>query len=175
MPGGGLLAAVRAEGLSTPPALAVRASRSRGFFEPQTPPPAAPTPPPGSRMCLCGVEAVTFSARRDGPHQGRRFWKCGHEGCKFFEWDDEPPRQVQQGPAVGLAGQALQAVLPHAIDVGKSAISPENATRRRQLASDAVGAATLPGSARVPQQPKAELATPGPLGVAAASGDMRRD
>jgi DNA topoisomerase-3 len=31
---------------------------------------------------------------KEGANKGRKFWKCASDGmtCKFWEWDDEPPR-----------------------------------------------------------------------------------
>lgn len=37
--------------------------------------------------------------RKEGDNQGRLFWRCPirvkEEQCKFFEWDDEPPRSAE--------------------------------------------------------------------------------
>lgn len=52
-----------------------------------------------ARQCQCGDDAVKLLTMKEGPNQGRSFWKCKkrqeEEGaCKFFEWDDEPPRNA---------------------------------------------------------------------------------
>jgi hypothetical protein len=44
-------------------------------------------PSAGSPSCKCGVEAMSFEVRKEGPNQGRRFWKCKERQCAFFEWE----------------------------------------------------------------------------------------
>jgi hypothetical protein len=56
-----------------------------------------PDPPTDSpaRRCLCDLTAVQKTVQKEGANKGRQFWSCpNHESarCKFFEWDDEPPR-----------------------------------------------------------------------------------
>lgn len=63
-----------------------------------------------SRRCLCDLTAVQKTVLKEGPNKGRQFWCCpNHESarCKFFEWDDEPPRDetaVKSGSSNGLFG-----------------------------------------------------------------------
>jgi len=49
-----------------------------------------------ARRCLCGLDGALLTSNKEGPNQGRKFWKCPkkeEEGrCKFFEWDDEPAK-----------------------------------------------------------------------------------
>ncbi|KAF8971256.1 hypothetical protein BDZ97DRAFT_1788564 [Flammula alnicola] len=56
------------------------------------------TPPTASgdmRKCKCNEDGILHTTHKEGPNQGRKFWKCrkaDHASCGFFEWDDEPPR-----------------------------------------------------------------------------------
>jgi len=36
--------------------------------------------------CLCGVPAEKLTVKKEGPRQGRHFWKCVQRNCQFFEW-----------------------------------------------------------------------------------------
>ncbi|GAA6215596.1 DNA topoisomerase 3-alpha [Lates japonicus] len=63
-----------------------------------------PRPPPGgggssadpSRdaiVCNCGQDALLLTVRKDGPNQGRQFYKCNGGSCNFFLWADQPDQQ----------------------------------------------------------------------------------
>uniref|UniRef100_A0AAZ3RNY6 DNA topoisomerase n=1 Tax=Oncorhynchus tshawytscha TaxID=74940 RepID=A0AAZ3RNY6_ONCTS len=57
------------------------------------PDPQAPRPDPRGgdiTVCNCGSEAVLLTVRKDGPNQGRQFYKCSSGGCNFFLWTDHP-------------------------------------------------------------------------------------
>ncbi|XP_061568007.1 DNA topoisomerase 3-alpha [Cololabis saira] len=45
-------------------------------------------------VCNCAQDAVLLTVRKDGPNQGRQFYKCNSGNCNFFLWADQP---VQQG------------------------------------------------------------------------------
>ncbi|CAJ1345358.1 unnamed protein product [Effrenium voratum] len=49
-----------------------------------------------NRMCSCGQPALLLTVKKEGPNQGRCFFKCARQHpeppCPFFEWADEPPR-----------------------------------------------------------------------------------
>ncbi|XP_031790201.1 DNA topoisomerase 3-alpha [Piliocolobus tephrosceles] len=53
-------------------------------------------PPPtaagesNSVTCNCGQEAVLLTVRKEGPNQGRQFFKCNGGSCNFFLWADSP-------------------------------------------------------------------------------------
>uniref|UniRef100_A0A480SG85 DNA topoisomerase n=1 Tax=Sus scrofa TaxID=9823 RepID=A0A480SG85_PIG len=51
------------------------------------PPPAADEQG-NSVTCNCGQEALLLTVRKEGPNQGRQFYKCGSGGCSFFLWAD---------------------------------------------------------------------------------------
>ncbi|KFQ18375.1 DNA topoisomerase 3-alpha, partial [Merops nubicus] len=58
--------------------------------------------------CNCGQEALLLTVRKEGPNQGRRFYKCSDGACNFFLWADEqsenrsnsaPRGSTAKGPA----------------------------------------------------------------------------
>ena len=55
-----------------------------------------------ARNCACGQPAVLLNVKKEGPNQGRGFFKCAKQHpdqpCSFFEWADEPPRGAQMAP-----------------------------------------------------------------------------
>ncbi|XP_070617542.1 DNA topoisomerase 3-alpha [Erythrolamprus reginae] len=78
-------------------------SRGQRLLAPAAPPAPAPrTPPPppapadvagnDAVVCNCGEEALLLTVRKEGPNQGRQFYKCNSGSCRFFLWSD------QQGP-----------------------------------------------------------------------------
>jgi DNA topoisomerase-3 len=38
--------------------------------------------------CLCSNDAVLLKVTKDGPNQGRPFYKCKDGGCNLFKWAD---------------------------------------------------------------------------------------
>ncbi|KAM7386484.1 hypothetical protein PAMA_009204 [Pampus argenteus] len=46
-------------------------------------------------VCNCGQDALLLTVRKEGPNQGRQFYKCNAGSCNFFLWADQPS---QQGP-----------------------------------------------------------------------------
>ncbi|XP_068435573.1 DNA topoisomerase 3-alpha isoform X2 [Clinocottus analis] len=67
-----------------------------------------PQPPPPARgggvgadsnrdaiVCNCGQDAVLLTVRKDGPNQGRQFYKCNAGSCNFFLWADQPSEQEE--------------------------------------------------------------------------------
>ena len=71
---------------------------------PSHPPPAPSWAPGGAGggggavQCDCGQDALLLSVRKDGPNQGRTFYKCTGGGCNFFLWADEPAQQGAPAP-----------------------------------------------------------------------------
>ncbi|KAJ3276880.1 DNA topoisomerase 3-alpha [Terramyces sp. JEL0728] len=48
-----------------------------------------------TRNCSCGVPSSLRTVRKDGPNCGKQFYCCSKpkgEGCDFFEWFGDPPR-----------------------------------------------------------------------------------
>ncbi|XP_034046272.1 DNA topoisomerase 3-alpha isoform X2 [Thalassophryne amazonica] len=44
-------------------------------------------------VCNCGQDALLLTVRKDGPNQGRQFFKCQTGSCNFFLWGDQPSQQ----------------------------------------------------------------------------------
>lgn len=52
-------------------------------------------------VCNCGQEALLLTVRKDGPNQGRQFFKCNAGSCNFFLWADQansPSQRVSAYP-----------------------------------------------------------------------------
>lgn len=77
-----------------------------------------PRPPPGGSgirvdpssdaiVCNCGQDALLLTVRKDGPNQGRQFYKCNAGACNFFLWADQPSQQgaTQQSRGPPLSAQ----------------------------------------------------------------------
>uniref|UniRef100_A0A2K5P2B9 DNA topoisomerase n=1 Tax=Cercocebus atys TaxID=9531 RepID=A0A2K5P2B9_CERAT len=56
----------------------------------QTLPPPTAAGESNSVTCNCGQEAVLLTVRKEGPNQGRQFFKCNGGSCNFFLWADSP-------------------------------------------------------------------------------------
>ncbi|KAK7939409.1 hypothetical protein WMY93_002735 [Mugilogobius chulae] len=44
-------------------------------------------------VCNCGQDAILLTVRKDGPNQGRQFYKCNTSSCNFFLWANECAQQ----------------------------------------------------------------------------------
>lgn len=42
-------------------------------------------------VCNCGKPAQLLTVRKEGPNQGRQFYKCGDNACTFFLFSDSAP------------------------------------------------------------------------------------
>ncbi|XP_058139339.1 DNA topoisomerase 3-alpha isoform X1 [Dasypus novemcinctus] len=73
-------------------------SRQPGPARPLAWPPLAPTAAGESNCvtCNCGQEALLLTVRKEGPNQGRQFYKCSGGGCSFFLWADSSPPGAQE-------------------------------------------------------------------------------
>ncbi|XP_076865277.1 DNA topoisomerase 3-alpha [Brachyhypopomus gauderio] len=81
-------------------------------------PPPNPTPASSSHVpshtqsdavvCNCGQDALLLTVRKEGPNQGRQFYKCSTGGCKFFLWADQGQGSPPPGPSLGLGNVAQQ-------------------------------------------------------------------
>lgn len=63
------------------------------------PPPATATGGSNSVTCNCGQEAVLLTVRKEGPNQGRQFYKCNGGGCSFFLWANSSPPEAGGPPS----------------------------------------------------------------------------
>ncbi|XP_047428645.1 DNA topoisomerase 3-alpha [Mugil cephalus] len=82
-----------------------------------------PRPPPSGGtggdviVCNCGQEGLLLTVRKDGPNQGRQFYKCNSGSCNFFLWADQPsqreaaPPPPSRGPPAPRASQPPRASL----------------------------------------------------------------
>ncbi|PIK49098.1 putative DNA topoisomerase 3-alpha [Apostichopus japonicus] len=48
-------------------------------------------------VCSCGSDAVELTVKKDGPNQGRKFFKCQSSQCNFFLWSDQETTQNTAG------------------------------------------------------------------------------
>ncbi|NWJ08096.1 TOP3A topoisomerase, partial [Crypturellus undulatus] len=56
---------------------------------PRTAPAVAPDDGNNAVTCNCGNAAVLLTVRKEGPNQGRQFYKCNGSTCNFFLWADQ--------------------------------------------------------------------------------------
>jgi len=66
-----------------------------------------------TRPCLCSEYAVLHTVFKEGSNKGRKFWRCGKgdgSSCKFWEWDDEPPRNQASGSGMASSGLSSRGV-----------------------------------------------------------------
>ncbi|XP_036408823.1 DNA topoisomerase 3-alpha [Megalops cyprinoides] len=47
-------------------------------------------------VCNCGQDAILLTVRKEGPNQGRQFYKCNTGNCDFFLWADQSNEQGGQ-------------------------------------------------------------------------------
>uniref|UniRef100_A0AAY4BQY9 DNA topoisomerase n=1 Tax=Denticeps clupeoides TaxID=299321 RepID=A0AAY4BQY9_9TELE len=71
-----------------------RPPADHGRMPAQCPPPAWTNQPHAAihndtTVCNCGQEAILLTVRKEGPNQGRQFYKCNTGNCKFFLWADQ--------------------------------------------------------------------------------------
>lgn len=52
-----------------------------------------------SVTCNCGQEAILLTVRKEGPNQGRQFYKCHSGSCNFFLWADSSHPEVGRTPS----------------------------------------------------------------------------
>ncbi|KAM9305439.1 DNA topoisomerase 3-alpha [Gastrophryne carolinensis] len=51
-------------------------------------------------VCNCGVSAVQLTVRKEGPNQGRPFYKCDGGNCNFFLWADQESPTGRSAPSL---------------------------------------------------------------------------
>lgn len=81
---------------------------------PRPAPSAAPDDGSNAVVCNCGNEAMLLTVRKEGPNQGRQFYKCSANTCNFFLWSDQQsedrsnaaPRGSAPPQAFGARGPA---------------------------------------------------------------------
>lgn len=83
--------------------------------------------------CLCGAEAEKLRVKREGPRQGRFFWKCVQRRCEFFKWDNQTDATSTMGSFSIVGSSEASAVAPR-----RRSKSP-----RRSMSDTAGGAAIM--------------------------------
>ncbi|RSH92151.1 DNA topoisomerase [Saitozyma podzolica] len=75
------------------------------------PPPvkkSRPTPNNGTVVrCECSLEAVSATVSKEGPNNGRVFWRCPNNPkarCGFFQWDDDGGGGAERSSRGGYGG-----------------------------------------------------------------------
>ncbi|XP_006875592.1 PREDICTED: DNA topoisomerase 3-alpha [Chrysochloris asiatica] len=84
------------------------------------PPRALTTAESNSVTCNCGQEALLLTVRKEGPNQGRQFYKCSRGSCSFFLWAHSSPPSTT-GPlssTVRLPGSSLGGALDSGSHLG---------------------------------------------------------
>ncbi|XP_053327854.1 DNA topoisomerase 3-alpha [Spea bombifrons] len=71
---------------------------------PRRPPDPSPSSGGNEVVCNCGVTAVQLTVRKEGPNQGRPFYKCDGGACNFFLWADEEGGASRGAPAGPSSG-----------------------------------------------------------------------
>nr|XP_003702899.2 PREDICTED: DNA topoisomerase 3-alpha isoform X3 [Megachile rotundata] len=71
-------------------------------------------------VCKCNETAMKLTVRKEGPNQGRVFYKCARRGaeCDFFLWESDDTNQTQN-----VASNDFSARLNQSITAGPSRIS----------------------------------------------------
>ncbi|KAI5622748.1 DNA topoisomerase 3-alpha, partial [Silurus asotus] len=59
-----------------------------------------------SVMCNCSQDALLLTVRKEGPNQGRQFYKCNTGNCTFFLWAEQQNDQNGSAGRIGSAGQS---------------------------------------------------------------------
>jgi hypothetical protein len=75
---------------ATPPRMPASTASSLGVTSPRS------TFTTASRMikCKCEVEANRLRVKKEGPNQGRHFYRCPRSLCDFFLWDPEETQEM---------------------------------------------------------------------------------
>lgn len=63
-------------------------------------------------MCNCGEEALLLTVRKEGPNQGRQFYKCNTGSCRFFLWSEQQEPDNRPNGAPGFPAPAPGSSLP---------------------------------------------------------------
>ncbi|KAG9279931.1 DNA topoisomerase 3-alpha [Astyanax mexicanus] len=103
----------RSENRPPPPRLSAVSSRPPLTNPTQSRPMQLPSSDQSNAVvCNCGVDALLLTVRKEGPNQGRQFYKCNTGNCKFFLWADESAEQHGSAGSRGPAGQSFQPSRP---------------------------------------------------------------
>ncbi|CAK9090327.1 unnamed protein product [Durusdinium trenchii] len=94
------------EAKETPPGTPVKTPSAKRAIKWPTTPGSPLTPPRNAEQlttpktavleCHCRAPAVQLIVKKEGPTQGRLFWKCARRVCNFFEWDPQEVQEIQR-------------------------------------------------------------------------------
>lgn len=62
-------------------------------------------------VCNCSQDALLLTVRKEGPNQGRQFYKCSTGNCKFFLWVEQQNDHLGSG-STGQPGPGSQPPRP---------------------------------------------------------------
>lgn len=66
-------------------------------------------------VCNCGQDALLLTVRKEGPNQGRQFYKCNTGNCNFFLWrepQNDQPGSTGRNGSTGQPGPSSQPPRP---------------------------------------------------------------
>lgn len=78
-------------------------------------------PPPiaagesNSVVCNCGQEALLLTVRKEGPNQGRQFYKCQGGSCSFFLWANSSHPETGGSPSSSARHPTVSGNHPHGL------------------------------------------------------------
>jgi len=75
---------------ATPPRMPASTASSLGVTSPRS----TLTTAPRMIKCKCEVEANRLRVKKEGPNQGRHFYRCHRSLCDFFLWDPEETQEM---------------------------------------------------------------------------------
>lgn len=103
----------------------------------QTLPPPTAIEERNSVTCNCGQEALLLTVRKEGPNQGRQFYKCSGGGCNFFLWaDNQPGTGVPPSSGPRPVGSSLVCPPGSVSHLGEFGSSGDNSTGTACLCSE---------------------------------------
>nr|XP_033819211.1 DNA topoisomerase 3-alpha isoform X1 [Geotrypetes seraphini] len=94
-------------------------------------------------VCNCGQDAVLLTVRKEGPNQGRQFYKCNGGSCSFFLWADQQPDSRDSTACSSFStGSPFPASGPHA-SFGGGGPSTGREPRHVRSNGDCVGSGVM--------------------------------
>ena len=89
-----------------------RQTRPLKALAPNLPPPTA-AGESNSVVCNCGQEALLLTVRKEGPNQGRQFYKCQGGSCSFFLWANSSHPEAGGPPSSAIRHPTGSGNRPH--------------------------------------------------------------
>ncbi|KAM3178994.1 hypothetical protein ACTXT7_001501 [Hymenolepis weldensis] len=91
-------------------------------------------------VCSCGIPARLLTVRKEGPNQGKKFYKCGDTSdvCNFFLWQDSSSGGFTSNPVTistdsGLASNSGDVLCTCGLPAIKRTVNQATANRGRQF------------------------------------------